>query len=270
MIPYSEIEAESLKMGVSPQTLEKDYHLDWYLTALWSSDLFPDFLFYGGTAIKKLYVFNHRFSEDLDLISRQSLSPEAIRQALDCAHRFLEKEANLFCFYRPDENLTAGTQTRFVIHYRGFSEIGGIKRFLLDFAQGIEDLPKPVFKKFTSRYRDLGGREVKVRAMPLEVICAEKLALIVDRKRKEPRDIYDLWAVFMQVKKFDPLQFMTQYKKRLGYSTEFSIVRSSLKDSEFRSAWELRLRHQVPDLPNFDVVNLELTEKLKQLWQPSK
>ncbi len=266
MITYSEIETESLKMGVSVQTVEKDYHLDWYLTALWSNRLFPQVLFYGGTAIKKIYVFNHRFSEDIDFVSEGSLSPETIGQALDQAHRFLEKEANLFYFYRSDETRIEGTQTRFVIHYRGFSEIGGIKHFLLDFAQGIEGLPKPVTKKFKSIYRDLAGREVKAQAMPVEVICAEKLALIVDRKRKEPRDIYDLWAVFMQVKNFDSPQFMARYQKRLGYPTEFSIVKSFLKDSEFRSAWEVRLRHQVPGLPDFEVVHLELTEKLKQLW----
>ena len=42
MIAYSEIETESADQGVSSQMTEKDYHLDWYLAALWSERLFPE------------------------------------------------------------------------------------------------------------------------------------------------------------------------------------------------------------------------------------
>src|SRR3989338_5401280 len=130
MISYSEIETEGSKIGISPVTIEKDYHLDWYLAGLLSANLFSRFSFYGGTAIKKIFIPNHRFSEDIDLISKDKLSPGAIGQMLGRVHEFLEKEANLFYFFRPEEIQIVGTQTRFSIHYRGFSEIGGIKRFL--------------------------------------------------------------------------------------------------------------------------------------------
>lgn len=266
MIPYLEVETESIEQKVSPQTIEKDYHLDWYLAALWGLDLFPRFSFYGGTAIKKLYVPNHRFSEDIDLISEYRLTPEFMGRALEKAHKYLEKEANLFYSYRPDEIQTIGTQTRVLIHYRGFSEIGGVKRFLLDFAQGIEELPKPISKKLLTRYSDLKGKKIKVRALPLEVICAEKLALIVDRRRKEPRDIYDLWSVLTQAIGFDAHVFRCRYEKSLSYKSDFSIVKSSLQDFDFKSAWEIRLKHQVPNLPRFDGIVSELTKKLEALW----
>lgn len=264
MISYSEIEAESSQAGVSPQTIEKDYHLDWYLAALGLQKLFPQFSLYGGTAIKKLYVPSHRFSEDIDLISGERLSPEALTKTLDRSHQFLEKEANLFYFYPSHEIQTAGTQTRLAVHYRGFSEIGGTKKFLLDFAQGIEELPGPVSKKLLTPYRDLKEREIRVQALPLEVICADKLALIVDRKRKEPRDIYDLWSILTQVKNFDARSFRARYQKVLSYSTSFSVVRSSFKDIDFKNAWEVRLKHQVPRLPAFEVVVLELVENLRK------
>lgn len=267
MISYREIEAESARIGVSPQTIEKDYHLDWYLTALYSDKTLSRFLFYGGTAIKKLYLVHHRFSEDIDLISSEQLSQETIGEALNQAHQFLKREANLFCSYHPNEIQIAGTQTRFVIHYRGFSEIGGIKRFLLDLAQGIEELPKPISKKLITPYRDLAEREVQIRALPIEAILADKLALIVDRKRKEPRDIYDLWSVLTQVKKFDQKLFDSRFQKVLSYSVEFPIIRSSFKDSDFQRAWEIRLKHQVPSLPDFDVVVLELIDKLQSVFK---
>lgn len=267
MISYQEIEAESARIGVSPQTIEKDYHLDWYLVALWSEKLFSQFAFYGGTAIKKIYLPNHRFSEDIDLISGAKLDPDALGQILDRNHKFLEKEANLFYSYRPDKTQIAGTQTRFVIHYHGFSEIGGIKRFLLDLAQGIEELPNPVSRKLITHYRDLAKRKVQIQALPIEVICADKLALIVDRKRKEPRDIYDLWSVLTQIKKFDRKLFLSRFRKVLSYSVDFSVIRSSFKDSDFQRSWEVRLRHQVPSLPDFDVTLPELIDRLETVFE---
>ena len=270
MIPYLEIESESIEQRVSPQTIEKDYHLDWYLAALWSLDLFPKFFFYGGTAIKKLYIPSHRFSEDIDLISEARLDPETIGKALERAHKFLEKEANLFYSYRPEETQIVGTQTRFLIHYRGFSEIGGIKRFLLDFAQGIEELPQPVSKKLLTSYMDLKNKKIKIQALPLEIICAEKLALIVDRRRKEPRDIYDLWSVFTQAVGLNRSVFMARFEKTLSYRIDFSIIQSSLRDFDFKSAWETRLRHQVPNLPHFDEVVAELIAKLSAFWKKNE
>ena len=267
MISYSEIQAESSKIGISPQSIEKDYHLNWYLAGLYSEKFFQKLSFYGGTAIKKIFIPNHRFSEDIDLISGDKLEPEAIGQILERIHQFLEKEANLFYFYRSEEIQIVGTQTRFLVYYRGFSEIGGIKRFLLDFAQGIEALPAPVPRKLITAYRDLIGRKIEIPTLPLEVLCAEKLALIVDRKRKEPRDIYDLWSVLTQVKKFDRRLFLSRFQKALSYSVDFSIIRSSFKDNDFQRAWEVRLKHQVPRLPAFDLVILELMDKLEAIWK---
>lgn len=266
MISYSEILAESVAVGVSPETLEKDYHLDWYIVAMSREKSFAEFLFYGGTAIKKLYVPHHRFSEDLDWISSGRLTSESIQVALNRMHAFLEKEANLIYFFKPEEIQIQGTQTRFLIHYRGFSQTSGAKRFLLDFAQGIEELPRPEVPQLQSGYRDLKDRKIKVKAMPLEAICANKLALIVDRKRKEPRDIYDLWSILMRHKKFKRSIFLTYYRKALGYKTDFHVLESSLKDPEMRNAWQIRLKHQVANLPDFPVVLLELTGRLKEIF----
>ena len=200
------------------------------------------------------------------MISEERFSPEIIGKVLDRAHVFLEKEANLFYSYRREETSEIGTQTRFIIYYRGFSQLGGLKRFLLDFAQGIEQLPDPVSKKLITNYRDLKAKDIQIKALPLEVICADKLALIIDRKRKEPRDIYDLWSVLSQVKDFNRPLFISHCRKVLSYSPEFSIICSSVKNDDFKSAWEIRLRHQVPNLPHFDEVAIELIKRLEKIW----
>lgn len=145
--------------------------------------------------------------------------------------------------------------------------MGGIKRFLLDFAQGIEGLPNPVPGKLITTYRDLMGRKIEILTLSLEALCAEKLALIVDYKRQEPRDIYDLWSVLTQVKKFDRRLFLSRFRKVLSYSVDFSVIQSSFKDSDFQRAWEVRLKHQVPNLPDFNGVFLELIDKLRTVFE---
>ena len=46
--------------------LERDYCLAWFLAALAESDLKPVLAFKGGTALKRCYFEDYRFSEDLD------------------------------------------------------------------------------------------------------------------------------------------------------------------------------------------------------------
>ena len=50
-----------------PETvLENDYCLSWFLIGLSHSPLKDILLFKGGTCIKKCYIPDYRFSEDLD------------------------------------------------------------------------------------------------------------------------------------------------------------------------------------------------------------
>jgi len=47
--------------------LERDYCLSWFLVGLSRNPLRDRLLFKGGTALKKCYFGDYRFSEDLDL-----------------------------------------------------------------------------------------------------------------------------------------------------------------------------------------------------------
>ena len=52
---------------VPEAVLERDYCLSWFLVGLSKTSLTDILAFKGGTAIKKCYVPDYRFSEDLDL-----------------------------------------------------------------------------------------------------------------------------------------------------------------------------------------------------------
>jgi len=66
MIHSGEISKLAHKLGLGDRTIEKDYVLTWVLHAIANSPVKEQMVFKGGTAIKKMYIPEYRFSEDLD------------------------------------------------------------------------------------------------------------------------------------------------------------------------------------------------------------
>lgn len=66
MISPAEIARWSHRFGVSDRVIEKDYVLSWLLVAIGKSGLRDALAFKGGTALKRAYFPDYRFSEDLD------------------------------------------------------------------------------------------------------------------------------------------------------------------------------------------------------------
>lgn len=59
----------SVKLGMTPAIIEKDFWVTWTLAALFSDDvLASQLMFKGGTSLSKIYGVIERFSEDIDLI----------------------------------------------------------------------------------------------------------------------------------------------------------------------------------------------------------
>ena len=73
MITSGEIRELAITQGVRQEVIEKDYVLGWILAGTYNTAGTEDWLFKGGTALKKCYFHNYRFSEDLDF-SLQNLS----------------------------------------------------------------------------------------------------------------------------------------------------------------------------------------------------
>jgi len=66
-----------------PETvLERDYCLSWFLVGLSRSPLRDRLAFKGGTALKKCYFGDYRFSEDLDFTLTEETSWEEIERGL--------------------------------------------------------------------------------------------------------------------------------------------------------------------------------------------
>ncbi|MCB9223195.1 MAG: nucleotidyl transferase AbiEii/AbiGii toxin family protein [Crocinitomicaceae bacterium] len=89
----------SNKMGVPPETVEKDVWVTLVLKMIFSSELAPHFIFKGGTSLSKAFDLIKRFSEDIDLgIDRRylgfegDLSKGKIRKLRRACHSFVSNE----------------------------------------------------------------------------------------------------------------------------------------------------------------------------------
>ena len=67
MIKQSEIQKIANKEKVRDRQIEKDYIISWILFGIsQNKKLLENLIFKGGTALKKVYFKNYRYSEDLD------------------------------------------------------------------------------------------------------------------------------------------------------------------------------------------------------------
>jgi len=62
MIPDREIEEKAMRSDVFITTIERDYAQNWLLAYLKKINMVLE----GGTGIKKVYINDYRFSDDLD------------------------------------------------------------------------------------------------------------------------------------------------------------------------------------------------------------
>lgn len=265
MIHFSEIEALSSKFGVPKETIEKDYCISWLLIALARLKESKDIIFYGGTAIKKIYFPNYRFSEDLDFIDLRNSKTEDILGLAERLYGFIKNKANI-TFSRDKETVEKNkSRLQFFVTYDGFSELSLNKRIKIDFAVNFEPFQKPVLKKLYCGYSDMKGLAPKLFAYTLEAIVTDKIGTILSTTRTEPRDLYDLWFLLKNCR-LDFKAIKSNFKKKFGYSLDWTVITPSLNNLMYRERWAHRLSHQITNPPEIDKVLEETAQNLKKYF----
>jgi predicted nucleotidyltransferase component of viral defense system len=125
MIPQRKISLLSNRLAgagglrIREDVLERDYCLAWLLNAISESDLKPALGFKGGTALKRCYFAEYRFSEDLDFTLLHALTFEEIRARLERVYAMVQEQSGIvFAFDRQDPRVHANTHT-FYLRYTG-------------------------------------------------------------------------------------------------------------------------------------------------------
>ena len=124
MIPQRNISVLSNRLAVAGRriredVLERDYCLAWFLCALAQSDLRELLAFKGGTALKRCYFPEYRFSEDLDFTLLSTTTFEDIQKRLESVYAAVKEGSGIsFAFDRKDTNSHTNSHT-FYLKYTG-------------------------------------------------------------------------------------------------------------------------------------------------------
>ena len=273
------------RLGIPWEILERDYVLSWLLAGISQVEALHDTLiFKGGTALKKCFFGDYRFSEDLDFsamgdVPIGEVMEEAIREACDRAARLLDEFApvEIVCERYTEREPHPGGQETFTIRVRLPWHRAPQTRVMVETALD-EKILKPVQKR--SIIHDYGEPlAARVKVYALEEIVAEKLRAILQHvemlkergwTRSRARDYYDLWRV------------LGAFQERLDFSGFSDFLRSKCTvrnvsfdgpDDFFQETmlnyvdktWQQWLGPLIPDLPDFATVIDDLRPKISLL-----
>jgi uncharacterized protein len=239
--------------------VERDYCLSWFLAGLSQSPLRDRLFFKGGTALKKCYFPDYRFSEDLDFTLGEEVPFEIIRKELDVAFEKTYQDSGVLLRYaRSDRQPHANSHT-FYLNYEGpLGNLPSGKEVKTDITLkekvlfAIEE--RLVLRAYTE-YEDVPGNAI-IKVYSLKEIAAEKVIAVCDRARNEPRDLYDLWYLCenTHVDLVEVTDAIASKLESRGQSLETIGTQLDAKQNRLRRLWNQRLAGQMVTLPEFDGV----------------
>ena len=246
-------------------TLEKDYVITEVLKALSLVPALSELLvFKGGTALRKVYFADWRYSEDLDFTVKHDMKKEELRQELDKWYHQVEQASQIQLttkmLHKPDGYARVRTQFVGPLSYPGmiFMDLSFDEPLCLE-----PDCRKVLAAPFSSE-------EQKVLAYPLEELLAEKIRSLLERGKS--RDYYDVWGLLKEHSSSLDLKLLgTVLQKKLSHKglTITGIGDFLPQDTRvLKRYWEKDLGQQIIPLPSLDEVKEELGDMLDKLVAP--
>ena len=276
MIPQRNISLLSNRLAagggrrIREDVLERDYCLAWFLCGLSESDLRTALAFKGGTALKRCYFSEYRFSEDLDFTLREPLGFEDIRARLERIYAVVQENSGItFTFDREDRQVHMNSHT-FYVRYTGPLPGGNDVKVDITInerlAFPLQD--RPILRGY-DEFRDLPEARL-IGVYSLEEIAAEKTMALADPARTEPRDLYDLWYLTSNesVEMDQLIPGICEKLEFRGRPCEGLQLAIAGKEARLRPLWTRRLAYQMTSVPPFEQVFRALRRTLRQANLP--
>ena len=248
--------------GVSWAVVEKDYFLTLLLEGVAQTPLLKQTLvFKGGTALRKIYLKNYRYSEDLDFTMRKALGREELRGALESAREYLEREHNAEFRIKNFNSKSYFTDVK--VQFTGLKRTKNIIAFDLSPDEIIVEEPREriVFNPYYEK-------EFSIPVYTLDEIVAEKMRSLLQRTRV--RDYYDVWYLLTKKKKeLDGKNIRKIFLKKTEYKKiRFTGKEQLLDKDKLEQAgayYEAQLGSQIKNLPSFGKISEELESAINAL-----
>src|SRR3989338_4051947 len=261
MIPLAELKRFAAKSGIALTTVEKDYALTWILCALSKTKYKTDFIFKGGTSLRKIYFPDWRYSEDLDFTLAKQLDKEEIEAVIESINNVLIKLVGLRLAAKSFHLNQEYAQLK--VQFMGPLQHENTIKFDLSFNELLVLPPqeKPILSEYSDR------EENSLLVYPLEEILAEKIRSILQRGKT--RDYYDVWKILKLHSKTvnkekikEVLVAKCKFKKMVCNE---ELLFEKEKIAEAKQFWEKGLAHQINNLPDFNAVVTECKNLMREL-----
>lgn len=257
MISIDEVRRIAGALELEPRVIDQDYVLGCYLCFLGTQSIVQKkWLFKGGTALRKCYFEEYRFSEDLDftvlnIISAESLHDflRSVNVSMQAAIGIRTDEREMMVDVIEDDYGKESFEAR--IYYYGPWNYGGSPRSVRIHVNRDESLVfptnvLPVFHQYSDK-KELPTVEIKVYS--LEEMMAEKLrAFSGQRKHAIPHDIFDLYHLSKNVTSVENvLEGFPLKCKAKGLSPDaIDLDKVVARRFEYENNWLQSLEYLVP------------------------
>ncbi len=267
----------SREFGLVANVIEKDYVLGWVLAGIFNhAEIGSEWVFKGGTCLKKCYFETYRFSEDLDftLTEPNHLDQDFLIKCFEDIFEWvydatgieIPKDLIRFDVY---QNNRGGMSAQGRIGYRGPMQPGGdLPRIKLDLTLDEILVLDPAIRDVHHPYSDCPDDGIQSKCYCFEEIFAEKTRALAERER--PRDLYDVVHLY----RHDELTsnqniILSTLEKKCEFKDmpipTMETFRNRPEREELEAEWENMLAHQLPALPSFEQFWAELPEVMEWL-----
>jgi predicted nucleotidyltransferase component of viral defense system len=244
MMDLNEIRRRARLLGIDQRHVEGDYVLNHLLAAL--AEQARGVILRGGTALARIYWPDFRLSEDIDLIAEGSIDTEFLQGVVGIAIKTTGLPLRIEI-----GNFRDG-RSRSLVRW-GKSEL------LIDISANEHAFMPPVDGLLALPYRDLRSAPRRMLTMAHTEILGNKWFMLSDRR--EPRDLYDIWAGLQRDVAFEEIA--------AGHQATYAFRPTSASLSSARALkplWEGRLAHQIGNLPAFDEVHQAVSDAFES-WR---
>lgn len=264
--------------------VEKDYALSYLLAGIaMHAPLAQSLVFKGGTALKKIFFGDYRFSVDLDFSTVNAPKNKALEDALQAvitvSSKLLSNHGpfDLQLKRYPERDLHPAGQEAFNVNVKFPWHRSALCTIKVEVTHDEPVMLSPEYKPIIHGYGEIFDDTV-IATYHVEEIIAEKLRALLQTHEKlvtrgwcrpRARDYYDLWSVLRNygstVKNDRLIEVLVRKCQHRGvsYKTASDFFTPELVD-EAKKHWSATMDGMVAGLPECDLVIEETKQLVKK------
>lgn len=278
MIQNDEIEEKAVELEVSTSDVQRDYVFGWLLSGIFNiSPILKElFILKGGSAFRKCYFADARYSSDLDFSVQSEVDSEQIKTELNRVCEYVADNTGIA--FNLDESRVApkkGVDTSAKIYearlyFKSFyGEESIVLRTKLDLTE-LDRIFLPVqTKPILHDYSDFDLCGGTIRCQQLEELLAAKLLALIQRIHSP--DLFDfVYSVLIQNDlPIDRTLVIRTFLRKTIHEADPRIARDLLLGipfDAFKKFWSMYLKLPKKSIVSFDDAEIKFRDIIGQLF----